>query len=340
MFAVTTRGLETLSAAEIDALRGVEGIAKTYRRVNFSIAGSTANLSALLSLRTVDDVFLKVAEWQSLVPQRIALETIRLACQGIELSAAAQVIARLRPLSAPISFSVTVNFVGKRNYTADEVKAILAEEIARRLGWRYGEENDTSLNLRIFIEQDQAILGLRLSDHPMHSRVYKQAHIAGSLKPSVAAAMLLLVDAWNAALILDPLCGAGTIVLEAAALGMQPIGADLLSPALTAAVQNAHSAQANLPLIQSDVRSLPFAARSVDFVVSNLPWGRQVTVDEDLSAFYLRLCAEMERVLIPQGRIALLTSLPELLHFQNLRLRSSTEISLFGQQPAILVFER
>ena len=274
-----------------------------------------------------------------MLPQRAALERIRDESRQLELQAAVKAIAGVRPLGERLSFSVSVNFVGRRNYSADEIKALVAEGVGSRYGWRYGGEDETSLNLRVFIEHDHAWVGLRLSGHPLHSRLYKQAHVSGSLKPPVAAAMVALAAAPTGDRVLDPYCGAGTIAIEAGLVGLAPIAFDRDPGALSAAAENARLAGVSLPLGLADGRRLPLSAGAADCLVTNLPWGRQVQVDAQMGVFYRDACLEIERVLAPGGRVVLLTSLPELLSFAQLRLRQQVNISLFGQTPSIQVFE-
>jgi 23S rRNA G2445 N2-methylase RlmL len=79
--------------------------------------------------------------------------------------------------------------------------------------------------------------------------------------------------------------------------------------------------------------ALPLADASVDCVISNLPWGKQVTVDAHLQALYAAAVAEMRRVIVPTGSIVLLTAHPELLGSNALE---QIEISLYGQTPKMV----
>src|SRR5579871_2308201 len=119
-FALTTAGLETLSAREIAMLPGVTIKTIAYRRISGTCAGSPASL---LALRTVDDVFLEVVSWTDIGRQRSCLERLRHLSAHLDLHTAAMDCARLRPIHKPPTFSVTASFVGKRNYTSAEIKA-------------------------------------------------------------------------------------------------------------------------------------------------------------------------------------------------------------------------
>ena len=338
VFALTTRGLESVSADEIAALPGVTVDQIAYRRVTATCA---ASLSPLLELCTVDDVFVDVATWSGIGRPRSALDTIGRSSAQLDLREAVLMCSQVRPIRIPLTFSVTANFVGKRNYSTKEIKQACAEGIAAGHDWSY-TPNDAaaSLNARVFIEHDMAFVGVRLGQRPLHRRAYKQCHLPGSLKPSVAAALLFLTEAGPGVRVLDPCCGAGTIPIEAALGGAVTFGGDSNSVAVAAARVNAQAAGIAARILSWDARTLPIADASVNRIVSNLPWGRAVKVDAVIESFYRRVCVEMQRVIAPSGRIALLTSMPHLVDFHDLACDEQIEISLFGQTPTIMIFSK
>lgn len=337
IFALTTRGLEDISAAEMAALSGVSVTETAYRRVAAACDGP---LEPLLDLRTVDDVFLDVAMWNNLPHTRDALATIRAWSEQLALYEARAIIAGLRPVGSPPLVAVTASFVGRRSYSSDEIKMAVGEAIARRHRWTTTDDDAAAdLSLRLFIEHETAHLGLRLAKTPLHRRAYKRVHRPGSLKPPVAAAMLALADVRPGDCLLDPFCGMGTIAIEGMLQGATAAGFDRDDVAVSGAQRNAAAAGVDVDLRVGDACALPLPDGSIDRVVSNLPWGRQVTVDQVLQALYQEAAAEMQRVLASGGRIALLTSHPELLP-TDMPLIQQREISLFGQTPVILVFGR
>ncbi len=335
-FFLTTRGLEAISANEISALPGLELRRVGYRRISVSYAGS---LSRLCELQTVDDAFLDLDTWTGIGPHRKTLGLLRDLSSRLDLLAAAEICARLRDIPNAPAFSVTTSFVGKRNYCAGEIKRALSEGITVPRDWRYtNDDGAADLNVRVFIERDTAYIGLRLARKPLHERQYKKAHQAGSLKPPVAAAMLRMVGIVPGQRLLDPCCGAGTILAEAGNCGIAVCGGDIDRSSISAARMNLRDAGAAASINLWDARALPISEGSIDRIVSNLPWGRQVTINGSLAHFYHGVCAEMRRILAPGARIALLTNVPELVGFQDLRLDCQLEISLYGQTPTILSF--
>jgi 23S rRNA G2445 N2-methylase RlmL len=337
-FALTTCGLEDVSGREIAGLAGVTVGEVGYRRVS---GLCRTPLDALLSLRTVDDIFLDVATWQEIERPRSALGRLSTLSRQLDLEPARAACAQLRPIATPPSFSVTASFVGQRNYRTSEIKEAIADGVAAACGWRHqADDRVADLNVRIFIEQTTAYVGVRLAQTALHDRAYQRSHRPGALKPPVAAALLELAEVKPGHRLLDPCCGTGTILIEAALRGALAQGGDLEPEAIYAAGTNAAAAGVALELREMDVRALPHAAASVDRIVSNLPWGRQVAAAADLTALYDRALAELARVLVPGGRMALLVetpALPQLLHLRGLEQR---EISLFGQTPAIFLYER
>jgi 23S rRNA G2445 N2-methylase RlmL len=337
-FAVTTRGLEFVSAAEIARLEGALSVEQGYRRISFAYRELPL---PLLRLRTVDDVFVSVATWQSIARPRATLNLLQRLSEALDLEAAADVCAAIRPVSGRPRFSVTASFVGKRNYNTDEIKLSVAAGIEAGHDWRY-EPNDAlaEINVRLFIEHEIASVGVRLADRALHERPYKQAHLTGSLKPPVAAALLSLARIAPGVTVLDPCCGVGTILIEAALAGAQASGGDHDADTVTAARLNSAGANVEVGLEQWDARRLPLADGSIDRIVSNLPWGRQIATDADLHSFYRDAISEMRRVLTSDGQIVLLTGTPDLIDPSGLRCDQQFEISLFGQTPTVSVLSK
>src|SRR5439155_16518616 len=101
-------------------------------------------------------------------------------------------------------------------------------------------------------------------------------------RPTVAAAMVRLLDVEPRQTLLDPMCGAGTILAEQLALGrheqgakVRVVGGDLDSAALRQASVNLKSV-GRAHLVRWDATRLPLADAGVDAVVSNPPFGVQL----------------------------------------------------------------
>jgi 23S rRNA G2445 N2-methylase RlmL len=332
-FALTTRGLEFVSAQEIAAVYGASVMETAYRRVAGHINSSPARL---LNLRTVDDVYIDLGTWVNVSSQRSMLAVFTERARQLESQAAAALIRDFRHVSDSPMFSVTASFVGRRNYTTGEIKQAVAAGVHSCNGWVYTpDDREADLNLRLFIEHETAYVGVRLARHPLHERPYKRSQIVGSLKPPVAAALIVLADLDRGARLLDPFCGAGTILAEAMGMGYDAMGGDLSPNALSAAHNNVPAALC----IRWDAGSLPLREAAFDAVISNFPWGRQIVVDQSLVLLYRRALAEIRRVLKPNSPVVLLTSTPDSVIAEGFRLVQQSEISLFGQTPTVVVLQ-
>ena len=342
-WAVTTRGLEEIARAEVLELDPAPlAVVAGYRRVAFS---SSVDPAMLLELRTVDDLFVDLATWEELERPRATLRRLGDLSMELDLREAAAHCRMIRELGAPPAFSVTVNFVGRRNYSTDEIKVAVASGIETTHRWQYCEsDSDADLNIRIFIEHERAYVGARLAAAPLHERSYKVMTIPGSLKPTVAAAMVRMGAFSAGSRVVDPLCGAGTIPIEAALSGLDALGGDRNPDALAAARANGAAAGVSARFESWDARALPLPDGRIDGVVCNLPWGRQVDVEEQIEPFYADCLREIARVIGDGGRAILLTSLTPLLHAAaagaGLRVETETEISLSGQTPVISVLRK
>src|SRR5437588_212813 len=110
------------------------------------------------------------------------------------------------------------------------LEPVASEEIERDLGgeikrtgrglvgkvpatWKTVEEN-AAVEVWLSIDEATAVCGLRLSDRTMRHRTYKLEHRPASLRPTLAAAMVRLAEIKPPSVVLDPMCGAGTLLAE------------------------------------------------------------------------------------------------------------------------------
>lgn len=153
-------------------------------------------------------------------------------------------------------------------------------------------------------------ISIRLSDKTTRHREYKGFNIKASLRPTIAAAMVFLSEPKSDDVFLDPMCGAGTILIERALWGdfKRIFGGDIDTAAVSSAKSNSSLAHKNIEVNKWDARKLPVGDSSVDKIVSNLPWGRKVGTPEQNEALYTNFFKEVERVLVSKGIGVFLTS--------------------------------
>lgn len=125
-----------------------------------------------------------------------------------------------------------------------------------------------------------------------------------STNPVVAEVLVRLAKIRPGHRVVDPFCGTGTILLAVRRRAPEAriAGTDRDPHALRIASRNGVQA-----LARATAGALPFKEASVDRVVTNLPFGKQVGSHHDNCVLYPEVLAELDRVLTADGRAVLLT---------------------------------
>jgi tRNA (guanine6-N2)-methyltransferase len=273
--------------------------------------------SSLLRLRTTEDVFLLAWGSDNLTYRADDLELIRKwTANKPNWQKLLQFHHSLRPKpSGKPTIRLVTQMSGRHGYRRADAGEALMKGLKGKVpsSWQFAEEN-ASVEIWLTIHGSSAVCGLRISDRNMRHRPYKTVHLPASLRPTVAAAMVRLAKLQPKQVLLDPMCGAGTILAEQLALGLHQegakvrvIGGDIDHGALRAAEVNLRSVGRG-HLVRWDATSLPLADACVDAIVTNPPFGVQLGQPEDMAQLYRRALREYNRVLRPGGSAVLLVS--------------------------------
>ena len=76
------------------------------------------------------------------------------------------------------------------------------------------------LQINAHIAKDHCVLSLDTSGDRLHRRGYRRQATDAPLRETLAAAIVALVEWDNEGMFIDPMCGSGTIVIEAALKAM------------------------------------------------------------------------------------------------------------------------
>lgn len=107
------------------------------------------------------------------------------------------------------------------HFGAQRVKDAIVDRFRARAGQRPGvDPRRPDLRIHLRWHHSRATVGIDLSGDSLHRRGYREATVTAPLKETLAAALLLKAD-WPAIArdggpLLDPLCGSGTLAIEAA----------------------------------------------------------------------------------------------------------------------------
>src|SRR5262245_61297991 len=314
-YAMVQRGLEEIAADEIT--RDLGGEVKKSGRGLVAFRLPTLD-SDILKLRTVEDVFLLAWGTDDLSFRATDLDRIRQWPRKWPWEQFLRINRWIhpKPKGKPTYWLVT-QMTGEHGYRRIDARKALADGLAGVFpaSWKPAEEN-AAVEVWLTIHGNQAVCGLRLSDRTMRHRRYKEEHLPASLRPSVAAAMVRLAEAGPEMTVLDPMCGAGTILAEQVELARQRNfrltiwGGDIERNALLAAAANLKRFSPAI-LGRWDARRLPLPNASVDRIICNPPFGKQLSDPDEIGPLYAQAIREWDRVLKPGGRAVILVGEPQ-----------------------------
>ncbi|WP_048162150.1 TIGR01177 family methyltransferase [Thermoplasma acidophilum] len=132
-----------------------------------------------------------------------------------------------------------------------------------------------------------------------------------SMDPKYARFLVNTAHVRENQLLIDPFCGTGGILIEAALMGIRVIGNDVaLSMAAGARTNLKHFHVEDFHIYNMDVSDLP--VRDVDGIATDMPYGRNSYASEDLEVLYERSFRKFHEMLKPHGYASFVVSDPDL----------------------------
>jgi len=242
-----------------------------------------------------------------------------------------------------LTFRVASNKLGRHNFRRVDAQKAVEKAVANRYGWRL-DLRDPILEVRIDLEEDRALLGLKLSSEKMRNRSYKVVNLPASLKPTVAYCMMLLSTPSSTDVFVDPMCGVGTIPIERALAGAykRVIGGDVEESVIRAAKSNVDASRRSVDLSVWNVSDIPLKDRTVDRIVCNLPFGKQMSSQLKNRKLYSDFFREAARITKPGAKAVMLTTERELISeilgkYPSINMQRYLKIDLLGLRAYIYV---
>ncbi|NXS30905.1 THUM2 protein, partial [Pomatostomus ruficeps] len=191
--------------------------------------------------------------------------------------------------------------------TSQEIGRAIGVALVKQCGWRV-DLRDPDLEIFVHLNDIHSVVGIPLFRLPLANREYIKT---AGLRSTVAWAMASLAEIRAGALVLDPMCGLGTILLEAAKEWPEASywGADISDSQLEGADGNIRTAglMDKIELLKASVKALPLPSESFDSVIADIPFGKKFRITSD-AQLLPDILQEMERVLRVGGTIVLLLS--------------------------------
>lgn len=200
---------------------------------------------------------------------------------------------------------------GEHQFTSMDVSRVVGEAVLSRLSSR-GVSSSVHLGapdtvITVDVIRDRVFMGVRLAgEESLHRRWYRVYEHPASLNPAIASAMLELAGLRDGETLLDPVCGGGTIPIEAALFheDIKAICNDVSPEAIRGATMNALAAgvTSRIRFVNEDLAGLPDVLRgeSVDVIGADPPYGIRLG-DPRRSVHVLGDLMETSRRLLRQG---------------------------------------
>ena len=200
----TIFGLEAFTSREVRAL-GYETTLVEDGRVTF-MGDWEAVCRANLWIRTGERILIKIAEFNALT-----FDELFEATKAVDW-------ADILPIDA--SFPVTGFCLKSQLASMRDCQAIIKKAIVSSLQKKHSithfEESGAVYQIRFSIMKDRVTLMIDTTGDGLHKRGYRAVSNAAPLKETIAAAMVYLSHWKYEYPLADPLCGSGTIPIEAA----------------------------------------------------------------------------------------------------------------------------
>jgi tRNA G10 N-methylase Trm11 len=137
--------------------------------------------------------------------------------------------------------------------------------------------------------------------------------VPGSLNSSVANSLLKVAEVEKEEVVLDPMCGSGVIALEAYKLGAKAIAGDIDKERIKIAEQNKQSKKTEAEFHVWDARKTGLKEKSVDKIISNLPFEKQTSISGFNETFFNDFLKEMIRISKDDACFVFLTQHPDII---------------------------
>ena len=197
-------GLEKLLGDEIEAL-GYEKISTIDGRVTFLGDEEAVALSNVF-LRFAERVFIKLGSFRA--------ESFEELFEGVRRLPWADFIGKHD------AFPVKGHSIRSALFSIPDCQAIIKKAVVRSMSERYGidifPEDGAKLQIEFFILNNEASLMIDTSGTALHKRGYRKESLGAPIRETLAAAIAAISRPRENVLLWDPMCGSGTIAIEAA----------------------------------------------------------------------------------------------------------------------------
>lgn len=314
LIATSTFGIESITAKELKAL-GYEDLKIENGKVTFE--GDEMDIAICnIHLRTADRVLIKMAEFEAK-----SFEELFQGTKKVDWS-------KIIPINGVMH--VVGKSVKSTLHSVPDCQSIVKKAVIKSMSESYGidtfSETGPVYKIEVAILKDVVTLTIDTTGPGLHKRGYRELAGVAPLKETLAAS-LILISRWNESFeLIDPFCGSGTILIEAAMIAqniapgvnrsfvcetwpsmsgnvfnivrdgarkseknndIKLIGYDIDYKVLKVAMENAKKARVDRYIEFQKRDFMEFStSRKYGFIISNPPYGERIGEKEILNTLY------------------------------------------------------
>ncbi len=217
------------------------------------------------------------------------------------------------------TFAIRAERLGVHEYTSIDIAKVAGQAVIDSISLKYGSKPKVNLDapaiiLRVDVVGDSCLISIcTTGDDSLHKRGYRVYDHPAALKPTIAYAIAMLSQIPQNGVVVDPMCGGGTIPIECYFLNksLSIYGIDISPKHIHGAKLNALAAGIlnEIKFIVGDARKLNELINfDVDRMISNLPYGIRIGRKHVLKTLYEKFLKSARQVLKDDGIITLLTT--------------------------------
>jgi 23S rRNA (guanine2445-N2)-methyltransferase / 23S rRNA (guanine2069-N7)-methyltransferase len=211
--AVTSNGLENLLADELEQL-GVDKPIPVQAGVKFQAS---------------NDLMYRVCLWSRLASRFVRVLSEFTCEDDLDIYLAASAVNWEKQFHSSkkivVDFNGTNHAIRNSQYGAMKVKDAIVDQFTKKNLPRPTISKDLAdLRIHVRLHRDKALLGIDVVGASLHARGYRTQSGAAPLRETLAAGLILRSGWDKQQTFIDPMCGSGTLVIEAAmmAAGIAP----------------------------------------------------------------------------------------------------------------------
>ena len=217
-----------------------------------------------------------------------------------------------------VSFAVRAERLGSHEYTSMDI-AWVAGKAIKDLYSRVGPSPPVNLDypaviVRVDVIGETCFISIcTTGDQSLHRRGYRVYDHPAALKPTIAYAMAMMSQVSENSVVVDPMCGGGTIPIECCFLGFQCkiYGMDISPKHVQGAKLNALAAGVHdkISFRVGNARRIDEELNiDIDRIISNLPYGIRAGRRSIIKPLYRDFLSSARKTLKDDGLITILTT--------------------------------